>query len=487
MIESNVKIHDRFSFEIKFSLVSDSVGHVEKGEFSINSWIFIPNSLDINRDSYPKEQFFKDLKSNIRLMTPVYSLEELIGNHPESPGQRLSKALRELLEDPASDEKGACFVHQTKLFANICKSAIRNQVNFIISCSDAEALKHTIVFVADLRNILQYFRSLYPLVQSTNFNREWSENFAYADNFISNVAEQHAFRLMKGFRQRKIYDKACRILLPLLESELAERKKRKFPVIHRDNKENNSWVVMQWGILKKLVESGLFLHIKMKKDGAVVEQLLYSIAAGISMLFATVVTFTAQKHYASYTFPLFVILIVSYMFKDRIKDSMRYYFDSQLGKKYFDRKRRLSTRDVVIGEIKESVNYVSEEHLPAEVVAMRRRLPIVEAENKIYNEQILLYKKLVKLSFAKLIEKDGYHYAGINDITKFYLVHLTQKMSNPEIDLYFPDSQKGYICFEGDKVYPLHFIFRGESQGQVFFRKFRLLFNRDGIKELVEM
>ena len=65
MIEELVKIHDKFSVEIKLGF--NARRKQEVNDFSVNTWIFIPNSLDINRTTYLKTDFYRDLKSNIRL------------------------------------------------------------------------------------------------------------------------------------------------------------------------------------------------------------------------------------------------------------------------------------------------------------------------------------------------------------------------------------------------------------------------------------
>ncbi len=45
MIDIKAKIHDKFSVEFKVGFVADG----ERGnDFAINTWIFLPNSLDIN-------------------------------------------------------------------------------------------------------------------------------------------------------------------------------------------------------------------------------------------------------------------------------------------------------------------------------------------------------------------------------------------------------------------------------------------------------
>ena len=75
MIEENVKIHDNFSAEFKVGFMAEEPDKVS--DFALNLWMFIPNGLDINRFTYSKTNFYRDLKSNIRQITPVWKLESL--------------------------------------------------------------------------------------------------------------------------------------------------------------------------------------------------------------------------------------------------------------------------------------------------------------------------------------------------------------------------------------------------------------------------
>ena len=75
MITIQAKKHDNFSVEFKFGFEDNQ--EAERGEFVVNTWIFVPNSLDINPQTYGKDQFYRDIKSNVRLITPVYLLREL--------------------------------------------------------------------------------------------------------------------------------------------------------------------------------------------------------------------------------------------------------------------------------------------------------------------------------------------------------------------------------------------------------------------------
>ncbi|MDD4086453.1 MAG: hypothetical protein PHP48_04350, partial [Bacteroidales bacterium] len=60
MIDDQVKIHNKFSVELKLGFTTRR--KQKRNDFVVNTWIFIPNSLDINPYTYEKKDFYKDLK-----------------------------------------------------------------------------------------------------------------------------------------------------------------------------------------------------------------------------------------------------------------------------------------------------------------------------------------------------------------------------------------------------------------------------------------
>ena len=93
MIDIKAKIHDKFSIEFKVGFVVRRKTRIN--DFAINTWFYIPNSLDINSLTYSKKQFYIDVKSNVRLITPVYLLREIIGAEG-SPIYHLENSFRHL-------------------------------------------------------------------------------------------------------------------------------------------------------------------------------------------------------------------------------------------------------------------------------------------------------------------------------------------------------------------------------------------------------
>ena len=63
MISINAKKHDKYSVEFKFGFNCKDNGN--RDDFSVNAWIFVPNSMDINPENYGKKLFYSDVKSNV--------------------------------------------------------------------------------------------------------------------------------------------------------------------------------------------------------------------------------------------------------------------------------------------------------------------------------------------------------------------------------------------------------------------------------------
>jgi hypothetical protein len=486
MINTEVNVHDNFSLEFKIGFITNK-NPKDINDFKINTWIFVPNSLDINRSTYKKADFYRDVKDNIRLITPVYSLEEIL-KEGRGPLPRLQKALDALAIDPADAVKTESFVYQVKMLVCIVKSALRRHVQIINgSSADEEIISYVEAYIHGIREVNLRYREMWNELAKPDITEAQREYYLFGDDFLGNITEQYAFQLMKKLEDRPASEAARTDLYKLVADEITHRKERGFMLLERDNEKHNSLVITQRGILKKFVESDLFLQIVKKKDGFYAEQFYYSIAAGIAMIFATVISFFATLRFGNFTTDLFLILVFSYMFKDRIKDMMRYYFASKLGKKYFDSKLKLSIRKQEIGWVKEAFDYIEEEKLPEEVLNIRARSPLVEAENQFYDEKIILYRKWVNLSRTEIEKYKEYHLSGINNITRFNLLNFTQKMDNPYIPLYLPDAEKGYVNIEGNKIYSLYFILQCTSEEDEYYKKYRVMFNRNGITDVSEL
>ena len=147
MIEIQTKIHDKFSIEFKVGF-SGRDG-VKMDFFDVNSWIFIPNGLYINKNTYSKDRFYTDMKSNIRLLTPSFTLREMV-NGDDAPILHVKKALEEAKKEP-SEEHLEEVAFQLKLFGSIFKSSIRDESKEIRNSEpNVELCERCKTYISDL-------------------------------------------------------------------------------------------------------------------------------------------------------------------------------------------------------------------------------------------------------------------------------------------------------------------------------------------------
>lgn len=205
------------------------------------------------------------------------------------------------------------------------------------------------------------------------------------------------------------------------------------------------------------------------------------------MIFATAIAFSFQQKFGNFTVPLFAALVVSYMLKDRIKELMRYYFAHRLGPKYFDNKINISVKDRTIGWSKEGVDFISDNKVPQDVMKLRSRSPLLEAENRINDEKILLYRKRVRINRDKLEKGSKYIISGINDIMRIYINSFTQKMDNPSIPLFTLDNSNSVNIIKGNKVYFINIVMQFQYEDQIDYKRFRISCNRSGIFKIEEL
>ena len=228
----------------------------------------------------------------------------------------------------------------------------------------------------------------------------------------------------------------------------------------------------------------MFLNTDKQKDGIFAEQLLLSLAAGISMVFATFIAFSVQKKYGNFTMPLFVALVVSYMLKDRIKEFTRYYLANKMSTRYFDHKIRISVHEKEVGWAKESMDFIHYKKLPADVVECRQKFSILQNISRRNSEKTILYRTQMYIDRKTLDESSKYFISGINSIIRLNFSSFLKNMDNPDFPLFFPDAEKDFIMVKGLKLYYINIILQMISDEQNELVKYRIAINRKGIHSI---
>lgn len=458
-------------------------------DFMLNTWIFVPNSLDINSATYTREDFYKDVRTNIRLVTPVFLMRDIVAGDAV-PLKNLETAMRQLASTPTRSNI-AEYEYQIKMFSAIYKSAIRDQLAYIFNAAQIEDKEALVIdFLKESAEILEKYRSLAHVIKTPTVNKVVYNYYAFGDEFMTNLTEKELFGLINQFKhinETNLRIKLEPLILKALEKEREHKTACNYMHVDADSPSKNKDLIFRLSALKKYVESDLFINAKKKRDGILVEQVYFSLAAGLSMVFATAVAFSFQQTYGNLTMPFFVALVVSYMLKDRIKELSRYYFAQKISTKYYDNKTTISVKEKEIGYSKESFDFIVEENIPRDVMRVRNRIPLIEADNRYSKEKIILYRKTVHLNRKTLDENTNYDIDGVVEIVRLNLLSFMRKTDNPEVPLFVLNENETVEKIMGVKNYYLNIIIQYKHDEDEKFKRYRVGFNRLGINSIHEM
>ena len=167
MIDINAKIHDSLSLEFKVGFKPKEKNH--NRNFTLGMWFFVPNSLDINPSTYSKTDFYRDVKSNVRLVIPPYRLDNIVGGDAEP--------MHNVLE-ATDDEYG----YQLRVFSAIVKSSLRDSSS-MDDCRFSAA-------VDDIIRVFSTFRE--------------SSTHSLCGEFLCNICSQFAFKRIENGGDKKL-------------------------------------------------------------------------------------------------------------------------------------------------------------------------------------------------------------------------------------------------------------------------------------------
>lgn len=483
MIKIVGKKHDNFSMEFKFSFENNDMQ--EKSEFAINTWLFVPNSLGINPETYGKNLFYRDIKSNVRLITPKFKLKE-VADINGLPFQSLKHALERLSENPGSIDN---YEYHLKMFAAIFKSSMRNIEHKAKNIkSDSDLNTYIDEYFDCIKRLTTQYRSLFKIIDIPTVSDKAKSYFFLCDEFIGLILEKRCIRIIRKLENAKFFNNNAKAKQKLVQLVLDERDykiSKGYRIINNDT-EHNRELVYHNGMLKKYVESELFIKLDKKKDGVAVEQIYYSIAAGIAMIFATTAAWISQLKFGNITWPLFIVLVISYMLKDRIKELMRYYFAHKLGNKYYDKKASIRIGQKKVGMIKEGVDFISASKLPHKIMEMRNNSATIVDVTQIFDEKILLYRKRLNIDGSNLAKDNEYPMRGINEILRLHMTRFSQKMDNPEVPIDTISSDGDINIVKVQKQYYINIIFQLTHGENSQYKHFCVTMTRNGIIRVEE-
>lgn len=416
----NIRVHNSKAIEMKLEYVP--AGAPDRSDYQIDLFLFFPGNMGINETTYEKKHFYQDLTRNIRLKTPDFYL-----NNYYKRLKHFDDTCRVAMHSPNCE-------YMYKKFVCGYRAMLRNHTANITDESTEEDIGLLLEHVEKNRNIFRKLRK----------KHEDSDMFVLGDEFTSVVSNVYLVRL---------YDRLSsahkEMILDTIREELHYRREH-YPQSTAGDDEQNEKLINRYEWLKSYFYSILHLQAKRKKADTATTGLLYAVAAGLSMVFATVIAFWAQQKYGNFTVPFFAALVLGYMFKDRIKEGARAYLRKKFSARIYDFETLIyeSSNRHAMGKTYEKAAFINVKDLPA-----------YAANGYDPSDNIIRFSKTVRINHKKIKDVMDNEIDGVTDIMRLNVRRFISGLEEPLTLVYSVSDtnlEKKYV----EKTYDMNVILR---------------------------
>ncbi len=485
----DIHFRDSLQFEVESDFAP--IRNVEKNISTQEFYFFIPSALQIDSQTYSKEQFYKDRTNLIRYKTPEFTFRDLLNlNNPLSPLMRIQGMKRAEL-NPSNI---LVIQDELKLLGNIVRSALRMNVRSLLGFLEEPVLQEkTLRFCKDVRE----FRKVFLGVKK-ECEMHWTEDpiitFRYVDEFISSSIDYYLTGFLEYLRASKL-DNIHDINGELCEIITHEKKYRQ-EIYHESNElldddpGAKERVLYHKGLLNKYVLDALLLNFERTSWAERYGNIAAGLAAGIAMLVYVLLIFLNFPNLGFNSLPFLLFTVVIYVLKDRIKDSLKALFHRHAVVWFSDYTTQVQDPEgeKVLGKLKEIFSFVSEGSVPDDIVHVRETAFNTDLRFFKRRETVFYYKKEMELGADEELIRARRH--KLHNVFLFNIHALIEKASNPFESYLNLDPETLEIRQEVlPKVYHINIVIKNttsepDAQAKVSLKKFRLIIDKTGIKRV---
>jgi len=506
IFDSKITLHDRHRFEIKLDI---DLPPSSRTVYELESYFFVPSALNIGPNTYTKEDFYNNNQRYIRFRTPKISLSRLCDPKlATSPLNRVKENISRILsgsKDPALVELA---YDEFKLLGCVIRGEIRDLVKSFmadIETYSSPAPEHgKKLFVGEeLERFLVDFKYLCGQINALKSEAldpavpvKLRETFKFFDEYLSLITEEYLTSLLVAMRRNKAalaaFENVEKELTAIIVSQNRYRAAMNYPSVLKEG-ENNEVIIYRRGVLKKFISSVLYLKPQLD-EGQTLTQLLFGLAAGLAMLFAVTATIYAQNRYTMNSVPFVLVIVTSYIFKDRIKDWLKLLFSRNLTRWFSDREIKILDpyNSQAIGLLKEAFTFISEAAVPPDISRIRKIDNITSIDEDGKPERVFKYKKEIVLYPEKILSVHDRR-KDLNDIMRFNIKDFVTQADDSRVEYPYADPATGQIrvavCA---RVYHINMVIKysyvdAQGAAKIHFDRIRIVLNKEGLVRLEEV
>lgn len=501
-IASRVIIHDIHQVEIKLEYNLEEL--LKTNNYKIETFFFIPTSLQINEDTYPREDFYSDLQTYIRFKTPVYSFKMILDpDFVKSPIYELKKILYEFKTAKTHNEKidlARRCQKELKLLGVMVRARLRDFLTLVkrslpktsSNCQPLlkkvkEKISLGIKVLEQLREIKRQFKNNFPE------EKETLKYFSLVEEFVSHLLEEDFIGILKilqkGCDEKDPVNEITRNFTDFCKKEKKYRREKNFYLIFKNEEWAKEQYIYHRSQYKKTIASVLYLDIVREKKKAAYIHMVGSGAAFTAALVYFAITYFISKSFAINSLPFVLMISMGYVFKDRIKEFIKIVLNPRVLSRFPDHTTKIKDiseeGSTQLGEIREKVFFAERDSIDPRVLEMRDRTRPWEYLPEESPEELMIYQKEININTASIRERHS-RTVNITDIMRFSIQKFLAKMDDPEQYINYYDEEKDEIATTtGGRTYHINLVikyskFRNKTEISRYER-YRLVANKWGM------
>ena len=484
--QCDVRSHGRFQLELK---VHYPVPGLPRIAYDLDVFFFAPAQLGLNQQEYGIEGFLADVKTFTRFTTPAMQIRELASMRSDrSPLARIHSIVMD--HEPGRNIDTERIVYELRTLGAAYRVELRRTredllaaINSGVEAARIEARVETLL--SDIESFLSRVRELRHAIADVGMPVEICSSMEWVDEWVSLKTEVDLYRLHDGCTTREDLAQAGGQVRGVLGRETAYRRDQGYStIVDPQDPVANEGVISRDGALKKWVQSALYLTREESKASKGAAQLVAAIAAATAMAFAVVATFFAERLFASYSVPWALLVVVGYIFKDRIKEILRGLVTTLLPRIAADQTTVLIDPNTGkrIGLTRSAVRFRSPQGIPEDVRSLRNsQAGFFGAGTP--REDVMHFHKRTRFNGLRL-HRNHTRVAAVTNIVRIRLGRWLREMDDPVESLRYMEGDMP-MSVDADRVYEIGMIVglapHPSSDGPARQLQHRLVLNRDGL------
>ncbi len=354
------------------------------------------------------------------------------------------------------------YLNALKLFSLIFIKAIAKEMTPEAAASEPDRF---IQVLNDIEIIINRLRTYILLPDNTG---------KMAFQMINEYCSSHFIQLSLACAAEIPEGETRDILLKLIDKEYQYRENAN--MFAMDGKISFSKTVYKLKLLRRYCESVLYFNVKRREEGVVMQQFIFSMAAGLSMLIA----FWSQQKFGNFTTSFLVAMVLGYIVKDRLKELSREATYLRLSRYMFDfvcyLKSDLIKNRSSVGTVKEVVQFVKFRKLDKAIKLLFKKNQLLNKEDI---ESVLVYKRQYKDLSSEMP-------VGIEQYADFVIFNLRKMLRNTsyqDYSYYYKKNNK-VVCRKVPRNYAIDLIIKVSDDEHKNYQHHTIRVNHKGIRKI---